>query len=104
MTRKEPKLILMPNLKTYNRDQVEAFVDRIRAKRMEATLEFYNTKNQKIAKKRDQVGIRMARQLELLQKEIDRLSDMESKVSDRIAQIEQLRHQDEELAEEMEDI
>jgi hypothetical protein len=104
MTKKEPKLVLMPTLMDYNRDQVEAYIDSIRAKRMSATLEFYNTKNQKIQKKRDALGLRMVKQLEMLKKEIDALERAEGKAADRVVEIEQLRHQDEELAESMEEV
>jgi hypothetical protein len=99
-----PKLVLMPTLDNLSRDEVEAYIETVRAKRMVATLEFFQTKNRKVELKQSKIGQRIQGKLDMLEKEIDRLEAAENKVSTRLAEIEQLKHEFDATGEEYEEV
>jgi hypothetical protein len=99
-----PKLVLMPTLDNLSRDEVEAYIETVRAKRMVATLEFFQTKNRKVELKQSKIGQRIQGKLDMLEKEIDRLEAAENKVSARLAEIEQLKHEFDTTGEEYEEV
>ena len=99
-----PKLVLMPTLDDLSRDEVEAYIETVRAKRMVATLEFFQTKNRKVELRQSKIGQRIQGKLDMLEKEIDRLEVAENKVSTRLAEIEQLKHEFDATGEEYEEV
>jgi hypothetical protein len=99
-----PKLVLMPTLDNLSRDEVEAYIETVRAKRMVATLEFFQTKNRKVELRQSKIGQRIQGKLDMLEKEIDRLEVAENKVSTRLAEIEQLKHEFDATGEEYEEV
>ena len=99
-----PKLVLMPTLDDLNRDQVEAYLETVRAKRMVATLEFFQTKNRKVELRQTKLGDRIQRELDMLEREIDKLEAAENKVTERLGKIEQLKHEFETTGEEYEEV
>jgi hypothetical protein len=99
-----PKLVLMPTLDNLSRDEVEAYIETVRAKRMVATLEFFQTKNRKVELRQSKIGQRIQGKLDMLEKEIDRLEAAENKVSTRLAEIEQLKHEFDATGEEYEEV
>jgi hypothetical protein len=99
-----PKLVLMPTLDNLSRDEVEAYIETVRAKRMVATLEFFQTKNRKVELRQSKIGQRIQGKLDMLEKEIDKLEAAENKVSTRLAEIEQLKHEFDATGEEYEEV
>lgn len=99
-----PKLVLMPTLDDLSRDEVEAYIETVRAKRMVATLEFFQTKNRKVELRQSKIGQRIQGKLDMLEKEIDKLEVAENKVSTRLAEIEQLKHEFDATGEEYEEV
>jgi len=99
-----PKLVLMPTLDDLSRDEVEAYIETVRAKRMVATLEFFQTKNRKVELRQSKIGQRIQGKLDMLEKEIDKLEAAENKVSTRLAEIEQLKHEFDATGEEYEEV
>jgi len=99
-----PKLVLMPTLDNLSRDEVEAYIETVRAKRMVATLEFFQTKNRKVELKQSKIGQRIQGKLDMLEREIDKLEAAENKVSTRLAEIEQLKHEFDATGEEYEEV
>jgi hypothetical protein len=94
----------MPTLDNLSRDEVEAYIETVRAKRMVATLEFFQTKNRKVELRQSKIGQRIQGKLDMLEKEIDRLEAAENKVSTRLAEIEQLKHEFDATGEEYEEV
>jgi hypothetical protein len=94
----------MPTLDNLSRDEVEAYIETVRAKRMVATLEFFQTKNRKVELKQSKIGQRIQGKLDMLEKEIDKLEAAENKVSARLAEIEQLKHEFDTTGEEYEEV
>jgi hypothetical protein len=92
-------LVLKPTLSDLNRQQVEDYIETIRAKRMVATLEFYQAANAKVDSKRLRVNDRLRKQVEMLGKDIAAMEKLEAKLDERLALIEQLKHEDEGLVE-----
>jgi succinyl-CoA synthetase alpha subunit len=86
-------LVLKPSLDDLDREQVEQFVETVRAKRMVATVEYFTTKNEKVKYKQGKIGARIQAQIDMLGKEIDALERAEQKVEARMMAIEQLKHE-----------
>jgi hypothetical protein len=94
----------MPTLDNLSRDEVEAYIETVRAKRMVATLEFFQTKNRKVELKQSKIGQRIQGKLDMLEREIDKLEAAENKVSTRLAEIEQLKHEFDATGEDYEEV
>lgn len=91
------KLVLLPTLGDLDRAEVEQYIGVIRAKRMAATVEYFATKNRKLELKQGAIGERINKQLEMLHKELAALERGEQKVSDRLATIQELMNEHEQL-------
>lgn len=84
-------LILMPSIKdNFSREDIEAYIEQVRARRMIHVVEFHNLANAKIEGRSVKINARMQRQLELLQKELDALERAEQKVEGRLSVIDSL--------------
>jgi DNA-binding transcriptional MerR regulator len=84
-------LILTPSIKdNFSREDIEAYIEQVRARRMIHVVEFHNLANAKIEGKSVKITARMQRQLELLQKELDALERAEQKVEGRMSVIDSL--------------
>lgn len=78
-------LILAPSFDEHTREQVEAHVAEVQARRMLAAIEYHQGKETKLQHESDKIQARIARQYELLKKELDALDKAENKVQDRLA-------------------
>lgn len=84
-------LILIPSIKdNFSREDIEAYIEQVRARRMIHVVEFHNLANAKIEGRSVKINARMQRQLELLQKELDALERTEQKVEGRLSVIDSL--------------
>jgi len=91
------KLVLRPTLGDLDRSEVEQYITIVRAKRMAATVEYFATKNRKLELKQGAVWDRVNKKLEMLHKEIAGLERAEQKVDDRLAEIQELMNEHEQL-------
>lgn len=91
------RLVLRPTLGDFSREEIEKFLEVVRAKRMAATVEYFATKNRKIELKQGAVGQRIEKQVEMLGKEIARLEEYEEKVAVRLNAIQELMNEHEQL-------
>lgn len=89
----EPQLVLRPSLEDFDRDAVEAFIEAVRAKRMVATLEYYENKNAKLSHASEKVQRKFWGQLEMLEKELLALERAEVKAQDRLNNINILKQE-----------
>lgn len=88
-------LTLAPSFDEHTRDQIEAHVDAVRARRMVAVVEYHNGVNAKLHHESLKLQHKIAKQYEMLGKEIDRLEAAEEKVLARLETLEALRQQTE---------
>lgn len=96
-----PKLTLVPDIREQTREEIEAYLEHVRAKRMVAAVEFYTNKNEKIGHEADKVGRQMLRQKEMLGKELQRLDSALAKVEYRMQTIEAMQQTIGNLTEQM---
>lgn len=98
-------LILKPSIKDgFTRDEIESYIEQVRARRMIAVVQFHNLANAKIEGKSVKINTRMQRQLELLQKELDAFERAEQKVEGRLSVIDSLSEELVSLESELVDI
>lgn len=90
---KEKTLILRPTLGDFDRAGIEEFLSIVRAKRMAATVEFFQSKNQKLQKRQEALGGRFEKALEMLDKELTQLDRIADKVDARLAMLQELENE-----------
>lgn len=86
-------LILAPSFDEHTREQIETHLRDVQARRMLAAMEYHAGKNAKLSHESDKIQQRVARQYEMLRKEINALEKAEYKVTDRLAGIEHLKNE-----------
>lgn len=86
-------LILKPSIHEFNREQLEQYLETVRAKRMSAAIEYFANKNAKISHEADKVQRKFLGQVEMLAKEIEGLERAELKVEARLQNIEMLKQE-----------
>jgi uncharacterized protein involved in exopolysaccharide biosynthesis len=78
-------LILAPSFDDHTREQIENHIAEVHVRRMAAAIEYHQGKETKLQYESDKIQARIARQYELLRKELDALEKAENKVQDRLA-------------------
>lgn len=86
-------LVLAPSFDEHTREQVEAHVTAIQARRMVAAIEHYQGVQQKLSYESEKIQKKMTRQYEMLGKELERLENAENKVLERLETLEALRQE-----------
>lgn len=86
-------LVLSPSFDDNTREQIEAHIADVQSKRMLATMEYHAGKHAKLSHESDKIQARVARQYELLGKELNVLEKAENKVIDRLAGLEHLKNE-----------
>lgn len=86
-------LVLAPSFDDHTRAQIEQHIEAVRARRMVAAIEHYQGVNAKLSHESDKVQKRMARQYEMLGKELAALEKAELKVLGRLETLEALRQE-----------
>lgn len=87
------KLVLRPTLHDLNREGIENYLTIVRAKRMAATVEYFQTKNRKLELRQDALGERIKKQVELLDKDLLALERCEERVESRLGAIQELENE-----------
>lgn len=90
---KRASLILQPALSDSTREEVEAHIEAVRARRMVATIEYHSLKNAKLIDKSAKIKARLDAQAEMLRKEILASERADQKIQDRLIAIEQLKQE-----------
>ena len=86
-------LVLAPSYDDHTREQVEAFIAAVRARRMVAAMEHYQGVHTKLTGESQKIQDRMKRELEKLQKRIAKCEEAEGKVEESIQMLEMLRQE-----------
>lgn len=91
-TKSEPQLIEVPRLERLTRTEIENRLTIVRAKRLTATVVYHEGRNTKLKHEAAVLDRRIDQQLDLLERELDRLDQLASKIEKRADQIEVMRH------------
>lgn len=86
-------LVLAPSFDEHTREQVEAHVAAVQARRMLAAMEYHTGKNAKLTHESDKIRLRVEKQYDMLRREIEALEKAENKVNDRLAGLEHLMNE-----------
>jgi uncharacterized membrane protein YdfJ with MMPL/SSD domain len=86
-------LILAPSYDDHTREQIENHLSAVRARRMVAAIEHHKGITEKLTYESDKIQARIAKQYEMLGKELGRLEELENKVQERLVTIEALRQE-----------
>lgn len=86
-------LVLADSFDDKTRDQIEAHLEAVRSRRMVAALEYHAGIKAKLEHESDKVRQKIARQYEMLGKELIRLESAEQKVFDRLEHLEALKQE-----------
>lgn len=92
-TEAEPELVLQPAIDRMSREEVEAHLEEVRARRMTAAIEYQIGTNAKIDRANTVLGRRMEQQYQMLEKEILKLDSLDEKIQKRLNTIESLNQE-----------
>jgi adenine specific DNA methylase Mod len=86
-------LILSPSFDEQTREQIESYISAVQARRMFAAIEYHQGKAEKLDSEAGKLEARIARQYDMLKKEIDRMEKAEQAVTDRLQNILNIRNE-----------
>jgi len=86
-------LVLAPSYDDNTREQIENHIEAVRARRMVAAIEHHQGVQLKLTHESDKIQARIAKQYDMLGKELGRLEQAEQKVLDRLTQLETLKQE-----------
>lgn len=86
-------LVLAPSYDDHTREQIEAHLEQVRARRMVAAIDYHNGINEKLTHESDKIQRRIAKEYEMLGKELENLEKYECKVQDRLTKLETMRQE-----------
>lgn len=86
-------LILAASYDDRTREEIENHLSSVRARRMVASIEYHKGVTEKLSHESDKIQARIARQYEMLGKDIANLEKYEQKMLDRLTTIEALRQE-----------
>jgi molybdenum-dependent DNA-binding transcriptional regulator ModE len=86
-------LILQPSLDEHTREQIEAHVEEVRARRMVAVIVFNEGKKAKLENELNGVNRKLIQQYSMLEKEIEQLDRLDAKLSKRLEVIAALQQE-----------
>jgi len=86
-------LVLAPSFDDHTREEIEAHLDLVRAKRMEAAVEYHTGINAKLSYESEKIQKRMQAKYDMLVKEMGQLDRIMEKVVDRLAEIEHYKNE-----------
>lgn len=93
MAKAEPQLTLAPELKDFDREELEAWLEGIRAKRLVATIEYHANKNAKLGHEADKLQKKFYGKLEKLGRALLAMENAEIKVQGYIDEIDQIKQE-----------
>jgi chaperonin cofactor prefoldin len=86
-------LVLSPSFDEQTRDQIELHIADVQCRRLSAAIVYHQGANAKLNFESDKLRSRIAKQYELLKKELDVLEKAERKVQDRLANMQHLSNE-----------
>lgn len=86
-------LVLAPSFDEHTREQVEAHVRDVQARRMVGAIEYHQGKNSRLKHESAKMEERIAKKYDMLGKELIALEKAENKVIDRLAELEHLKNE-----------
>ncbi|ERR1044071_3906472 len=86
-------LVLAPSFDDHTREQIELHVAEVQVRRLEAAVIYHQGVNAKLNFESDKIQAKIARQYELLNKELVALEKAELKVQDRLATMQHLQNE-----------
>lgn len=86
-------LVLAPSYDDHTREQIENHLSAVRARRMVAAIEHHKGVTEKLTHESDKIQARIAREYEMLGKELGKLEAAELKVEERLVKLEALRQE-----------
>lgn len=86
-------LVLAASYDDHTREEIEAHLVQVRARRMVAAIEYANGVNEKLTHESDKIQRRMAKEYEMLGKELVNLEKIEDKVQERLIKLDTLRQE-----------
>lgn len=78
-------LILSPSFDDHTREQIETHIAEVQARRMSAAVQYHTGKDAKLAHESDKIQNRIARQYDMLGKELEQMDRIIEKVENRLA-------------------
>jgi hypothetical protein len=92
-------LILQPSFTDMTREQIEEHLSLVRARRMQAAMEYHAGQNVKLQKENKLLLGKIATQYGLLARDISRLDDLDNKIQERLNKISALLQETEVIGE-----
>jgi hypothetical protein len=86
-------LVLTPSFDENTREQIELHIAEVQVRRLAAAMVFHSGQNAKLHFESDKIQSRIARQYEMLGKELAALEKAELKVQDRLANLQHLSNE-----------
>ena len=86
-------LVLSPSFDDHTREQIETHIAEVQARRMSAAVEYHTGKDAKLAHESSKIQQRIARQYEMLGKELEQMDRTIQKVEDRLAGLTHLKNE-----------
>lgn len=86
-------LILQPSLDEHTREEIEAHVEEVRARRMVAVIEYNAGKQAKLENELNSVNRKLIQQYTMLGKEIEQLDRLDARLSKRLETIAALQQE-----------
>lgn len=86
-------LVLQPDIHSVSREELEAHIEEVRARRMVAAIEYMEGKNAKLTHEAEKIQRRIKGQYDMLGKEIMRLDSLLEKVEARMVVIESMKQE-----------
>ncbi len=77
-------LVLAPSFDEHTREQIEAHIAEVQARRMVAAVEYHHGQRDKLVKETDKISARISRYYELLGKEIVQMDRLIEKIEERM--------------------
>jgi len=86
-------LVLAPSFDDHTREQIETHIAEVQARRMSAAVEYHTGKDAKLAHESSKIQQRIARQYDMLGKELEQLDKVMEKVENRLAGLTHLKNE-----------
>ena len=86
-------LVLQPSIHDYSREQIEEFIDTVRAKRMTAAIQYHADAAAKIGHESEKIQRRYTAKIEKLAKAINACEAAEAKIEDCLAELDVLKQE-----------
>lgn len=80
-------LVLIPTLDDLNIKQIEAHLEQVRTRRLTLVIQYQQARNIKLSAEYNKNSVRLAKQIELLGKDLVRLDEIYDRCKQRLSQV-----------------